>query len=109
MQSHKDTRGLAVHLAYRDVYHELYLAVSALLTGAEGGPPVEMAGDAAATVAAGDPTASVDTLAAGAAAAEAAGMAAGLAAVALRLASQMSRYAKELLPHGELKLLPCNA
>lgn len=84
-----------------------YLAVSAVLTVAEGASPVEIAGDAA-TVAAGDPSDSVDTLAAGTAAAEAAGAATGAAAVALSLVLQMSRYMKELLPHGELKLFPCN-
>ena len=62
-----------------------YLAVSA---GGEAGPPLEMAGDAAAAVAAG--VASGEATVA-AAAGVGAGLLAWVASVVLRLASQMSK------------------
>ena len=88
-----------------------YLSV---VTLAGGESPVEIAGEAAtvvAGVAAGVATLSMDTGTVGAAASAAfgaaAGAAAGLAAVAFSAASQMSKYVKEVLAHGEMKLLPC--
>ena len=88
-----------------------YLSVATL---AGGESPVEIAGNAAAVVAgvvagiagiaAGVATLCEDTGTVGAAA----GAAAGLAAVALSSPSQMSKYVKEVLAHGETKLLPCS-